>query len=217
MRQLPNIITLSRVVVLGLIAWTAFADWRGAATLTFFLLLYGAISDFVDGYLARRYGLVTNFGKIMDALVDKIMVLGSLVVVILLDLLFPPFFDVILPAWLGPTVLATVLVALIAVREIGITLLRLVAARKGVVLAAEKSGKRKAIWQITAICVLLAQPMFALDVSAWTGLELQLWSDYVWINGLLYFLLAAYLTIVSGAAYINRYWKVVLAPAPTAG
>jgi CDP-diacylglycerol---glycerol-3-phosphate 3-phosphatidyltransferase len=212
-KQLPNLITLSRVLVLGLVAWLFTATWTGAATLVFFLLLYGAISDFVDGYLARKYGLVTNFGKIMDALVDKVMVLGALVLLIWKGLLFPDWWAVFLPDWLGPRTLAIVLVSLIAVREAGITLLRLVAARKGIVLAAEKSGKRKAIWQITSICVLFAQPMFAHDVTAWTGWNLRLWSDFVWVNGLLYFFLAAYLTIVSGAMYVGRYWKVVFAPA----
>lgn len=213
-KQLPNIITLSRVVVLALVAWLVTETWDGAATLVFFFLLYGAISDFVDGYLARKYEVVSNFGKIMDALVDKVMVLGSLVLLIWKGLLFPAWFAWFLPAWLGPERVAIVLVTLISVREIGITLMRLVAARKGIVLAAEKSGKRKAIWQITSICVLFAQPMFALDVSAWTGWSLQLWSDFVWVNGLLYFFLAAYLTIVSGAMYFGRYWKAVLAPAP---
>lgn len=212
--QLPNIITLSRVVVLALVAGLVGASWTGAATLVFFLLLYGAISDFVDGYLARKYGAISNFGKIMDALVDKVMVLGSLALLIWKGLLFPEWWDVILPTWFGPRALAVTLVTLISVREIGITLMRLIAARKGIVLAAEKSGKRKAIWQITSICVLFAQPMFALDVEAWTGWDLSLWSDFVWVNGLLYFFLAAYLTIVSGAAYFGRYWKAVLAPAP---
>ncbi len=212
MRHLPNIITLSRVVVLALVAWLAFEEWRGAATLTFFCLLYGAISDFVDGYLARKYGAISNFGKIMDALVDKVMVLGSLILLIVVDLLFPPFFEAVLPSSFGPTALAWTLVGLIAAREIGITLLRLMAARKGLVLAAEKSGKRKAIWQITAVCVLFAQPMFARDVAAWLDHDLQWVSDFVWVNGLLYFLLAAYLTIVSGVMYLGKYWRVLFRP-----
>lgn len=217
MRHLPNIITLSRVVVLGLVAWLAFEHWSGAATLTFFCLLYGAISDFVDGYLARKYQAISNFGKIMDALVDKVMVLGSLVLLVVLELLFPPFFEVILPSWFGPAPLAWTLVLLIAAREMGITWMRLLAARKGVVLAAEKSGKRKAIWQITSICVLFAQPMFARDVAEWTGWGMQTVSDFVWINGLLYFLLAAYLTIVSGAKYVAKYWRVTFSEPGTAG
>ena len=196
--------------MLALVGWLAFARWEGAATLVFFLLLYGVISDFLDGYLARKYGSISNFGKIMDAIVDKVLVLGSLSLAVYLGRLFP--------AWLLPQSLGIALVALIAVRELGITLMRLIAARKGVVLAAEKTGKWKAIWQMTAICVLFAQPMFARDFEAWLpeSFSMRIWADYVWINGMLYFLYAAYLTILSGLLYVGRYWRVVMAPRPSA-
>lgn len=204
MKHLPNIITLSRVVVLAVLGWLAFETWTGAATLAFFCILYGAISDFVDGYLARKYEVVSNFGKIMDALVDKVMVLGSLGLLIYLDLLKP--------LWL-----TLPLLVLIAIREFGITWMRLVAARKGVVLAAEKSGKRKAIWQITAVCVLFAYPMFAVDFQRLTSWDLHLLADFVWLNGMIYYLYAAYLTIVSGVLYVGKYWKVFTAPKATQG
>jgi CDP-diacylglycerol--glycerol-3-phosphate 3-phosphatidyltransferase len=216
-QQVPNILTLSRVVVLALAAWLAFADWTGAATWVFFLAIYGVVSDFVDGYLARRLQAISNFGKIMDALVDKVMVLGSLVIVILLELLFPPHWDVIMPFGLSPSECAWIIVGLMAVREIGITLMRLVAARRGIVLAAETSGKRKAIWQMTSMCVLFAHPMFAEDFAKWTGWDLQLWADFVWMNGLIYFFYAAYLTIVSGVFYFGRYWRVVFGSAGSRG
>jgi CDP-diacylglycerol--glycerol-3-phosphate 3-phosphatidyltransferase len=198
-KHLPNIITLSRVVVLALLVWLAFAHWTGAATLAFFCILYGAISDFVDGYLARKYNVISNFGKIMDALVDKVMVLGSLVLLILVDLLYPLW--LVLP-----------LVILISIRELGITWMRLVAARKGVVLAAETSGKRKAIWQITAVCVLFAVPMFSRDLQRVVSADVSLLGHWVWLNGMLYFLYASYLTISSGALYFGRYWHVFTAP-----
>lgn len=200
MKQLPNIITLSRVLVLGLLVWLAFADWSGAATLAFFAILYGAVSDFLDGYLARKYEVISNFGKIMDALVDKVMVLGSLVLLMVVGVLHP--------LWL-----ALPLSVLIAARELGITWMRLIAARKGVVLAAETSGKRKAIWQITAVCVLFAYPMFERDVMPWLGLDAPLFDLWIWLNGMLYFLYASYLTITSGVSYVGKYWKTLRAPA----
>lgn len=189
---LPNIITFSRIVVLGTMIWLVFQTWPGAATLAFFCILYGAISDFLDGYLARKYNLVTNFGKIMDALVDKVMVLGSFVLLLILGVLWPTFWMVIL-------------VALMALREVGITLIRMVAVRKGIVLAADTSGKRKTIWQTTAICVLFAVAMFERDLAHLLNADLTLFADYVWGNGMLYFLLSAYLTIWSGALYLKRY------------
>lgn len=189
---LPNLITFSRIVVLAAMIWLVFQSWPGAATLAFFCILYGAVSDFLDGYLARKYQLITNFGKIMDALVDKIMVLGSFLLLLILGILSP--------VWI-----MAVLVALMALREGGITLIRIVAARRGVVLAAESAGKRKTIWQITAICVLFAVPMFERDLAWLIGQPLYLFADYIWINGMLYFLLSAYLTIGSGLMYCRRY------------
>ncbi len=199
MKQLPNIITLSRVIVLGLLWWLAFERWTGAATLAFFCILYGAISDFLDGYLARKYNVISNFGKIMDALVDKVMVLGSLVLLMVVGTLHPLW--LVLP-----------LSILIAARELGITWMRLVAARKGVVLAAETSGKRKAIWQITAVCVLFAHPMFDRDILVWLGIDSPTFELWIWLNGMIYFLYAAYLTISSGVMYLGKYWRVFTAP-----
>lgn len=204
MRQLPNLITLSRIAVLVALVWLVFLEWTGAATLAFFCILYGSISDFVDGYIARRYGFITNFGKIMDALVDKIMTLGAFVLLMVTGILGP--------AWLaGP------LVGLMALREIGITLMRMVAARRNVVLAADKAGKRKTIWQVTAICVLFAVPMVEKDWSSWLGSELALFGNYVYMNGVLYFALAAWLTIASGAHYVKAYGPLVFSGNGDAG
>lgn len=200
MRQLPNVITFSRVAVLAALVWLVHEDWAGAATLAFFAILYGAVSDFVDGWLARKYGFVTNFGKIMDATVDKVMVLGAFALLIYLEIL--------VPFWL-----TIPLVALIGAREVGVTWMRVVAARKGIVLAAEKAGKRKTIWQTTAICVLFAVPMFKHDFPLFFGRDFSLWVDFVYLNGYLYFLLAAVLTIQSGCLYLARHGSVFFAKA----
>lgn len=192
MRQLPNIITFTRIGVLIALVWLVLQDWTGAAALAFFCILYGSISDFLDGYIARKYNLVSNFGKIMDATVDKVMTLGSFALLIWMDLL-------------PPVQLTIVIVLLMAIRELGITLLRFIAARRNIVLAAEKSGKRKTIWQVTGICVLFAVPMFEKDVATWIGSDLSLFGLFIWINGYLYFLLAAWLTIVSGFSYLGKY------------
>lgn len=197
MQQLPNIITFTRIIVLGLLVWLVFQTWTGAATLAFFCILYGSVSDFLDGYIARRYGYITNFGKIMDALVDKVMTLGAFVLLLIVGLL--------VPFWI-----MTICVLAIAIREIGITVMRMVAARKGVVLAAETVGKRKTIWQTTAICVLFAVPMFERDLARIMEWDLTLFSHYVWLNGMLYFLLATWLTASSGAVYMAKYGKVLI-------
>lgn len=209
MNQIPNLITFSRILVLGALLWLVTQQWYGAATLAFFAILYGSISDFVDGYLARRYNWISNFGKIMDALVDKVMTIGAFILLYVLGYL-QPFGGAPLQAAIG------VVIALMVLREVGITVLRMVAARRGVVLAAERAGKEKTIWQVTGICVLFAVPMFDVDVRHWLGgADVQLFVDYVWVNGLFYFVLAAWLTIRSGYTYIGKYsWVLLGKPAP---
>lgn len=192
MRHVPNLITFSRIGVLIALVWLILQDWTGASTLAFFCILYGSVSDFLDGYIARKYNLITNFGKFMDATVDKVMTLGSFALLIWMGLIVPP-------------VLAIVVVSLIAVRELGITLLRVVAVRRNLVLAAERSGKWKTIWQITGICVFFAVPMFEQDFAQWLGVDLSLFSLYVWINAYLYFILASFLTLASGFQYLGKY------------
>ena len=197
MRYLPNLITFSRIGVLIALVWLVMQTWTGAASLAFFCILYGSISDFLDGYIARKYNLITNFGKILDALVDKVMTIGAYILLL----------------WMGylpPVKVTAVVVLLMTVREVGITLLRIIAARKNVVLAAEKAGKRKTIWQVTGICVLFAVPMFERDWQTWFGWDLSVGVLYVWINGYIYFILAAWLTIVSGFQYLGKYLPVVL-------
>jgi len=196
MRHLPNLITFSRIGVLIALVWLVLQPWTGAATLAFFCILYGSVSDFLDGYIARKYNAITNFGKIMDALVDKVMTLGSFVLLVWLHML-------------EPTLLMSIIVGLMAVREVGITLMRIAAARKDVVLAAEKAGKRKTIWQTTAICVLFAVPMFGQDFAHWLNVDLSVFALYVWINGYIYFVLSAWLTIVSGFQYLRKYGPLV--------
>jgi CDP-diacylglycerol--glycerol-3-phosphate 3-phosphatidyltransferase len=197
LKQLPNIITFSRIGVLIALVWLVLQDWTGAATLAFFCILYGSISDFLDGYIARRYGYITNFGKIMDATVDKVMTLGAFALLLYFALLPPLWFTV--PVYL-----------LMFIREMGITVLRMVATRRGVVLAAESSGKRKTIWQVTGICVLFAVPMVERDWAHWLGEDLSFFGLYVWINGYIYFLLAAWLTVSSGWKYLSKYGWVFL-------
>ena len=196
MRHLPNLITFSRIAVLISLVWLVLQSWTGAATLAFFCILYGSISDFLDGYIARKYNLITNFGKIMDALVDKVMTLGSFILLVWMGLL-------------PPAPVTAVVVGGIAIREVGITLMRILAARKNIVLAAEKAGKRKTIWQVTGICVLFAVPMFELDWQIWLGMDLSLWVDYVFINGYIYFVLASWLTISSGYQYMRNYGPLI--------
>ena len=75
--NLPNILTLSRIPLMFIIVWLMFQTWLGAASLAFWLFIAGAISDWLDGYIARKRGITTVFGKLMDALADKILAVAG--------------------------------------------------------------------------------------------------------------------------------------------
>jgi len=77
--NLPNLITLSRIPLMFVIVALMYCEWAGAATAAFALFLVAAAGDWLDGYLARRRGWITTFGKLMDALTDKIMVMGLVI------------------------------------------------------------------------------------------------------------------------------------------
>lgn len=193
--NVPNLLTLSRVPLLFLIAGLLAVDWPGAATLAFVLFNVAAITDWADGYFARRYGLVSNFGKLMDALTDKILMVGLFVSLTVLN-----FFG----EW---SVLALFLVLLILCREFFITGLRLVAAANGVVLAAEKAGKQKTVSQILALIFLLVAPVVDRDLAALADADWSLAAAWLHWIGFALFMGAALLTATSGARYVMKYWS----------
>lgn len=186
--NLPNIITLSRVPLMFVIVWLMYQRWLGAASLAFWLFIAAAIGDWLDGYLARKYNLVSTFGKLMDALTDKIMVIGLMV------------------AFVDQDVVPVFWVLLTLCREFLVSGMRMVAAAKGVVVAADRSGKTKTVTQLIAIGFLLFVPMLAVDLAYLFGA----WdlTDYVVIvhkAGLIIFIVGTALAVSSGVAYIWRY------------
>ena len=192
--NLPNLITLSRIPLLFLIVACLFMPWRGAAALAFILFIVGAVSDWLDGYLARRYGLISNFGKLMDALTDKIFMLGLFVALLVLGVFEP---------W---TLAALFAVLLITAREFMITGLRLLAASRGVVLAAEKSGKIKTVFQLLSAGVLLFGHFLAHDLGSWPGAGVV---TTFMVSGGVLFGLATLLTVMSGTGYLIKYWHLM--------
>lgn len=144
-------------------------------------LAWAVLSDFLDGYLARRFGWGSDFGKLLDAMLDKVLTLGG-------------FLLAIIVGWLAPVWWVGLVLALMAVREFGITWLRLVAAKKGRVLAAEKSGKWKTAAQMASLLLLFAAPLAPEAVAAACHLL-----------GVITFYIAAYLTISSGLGYLKAY------------
>jgi len=135
--NLPNKLTVSRFgLTLGFLA-AMFSEVRGYETIALVLFVAGGVTDFLDGHFARRYHLITNFGILMDPLADKILVCSAFIAFVGLGWM---------PAWM---------VIIVVARELAITGLRLLAASKNVVLAAEGYGKHKTISQIVAIISIL--------------------------------------------------------------
>src|SRR6187397_3157210 len=133
-----NRLTLSRLGLTILFMFSLSSDWRFAHLAALILFIVAGVTDFLDGEIARRYGFVTNFGKLMDPLVDKIMIAAAFISLVSLKAI---------PAWA-----ATIVVA----RDFLITGLRLLASSKGEVLPSEKLGKHKTSWQIITVVFFLA-------------------------------------------------------------
>lgn len=185
--NLPNKLTVARfLLTFVFVAVLSIDGIPHAGTLALILFSVAAYTDLLDGQIARKHNLVTNFGKLMDPLVDKILMCAGFVL-----LCGYGFF----PAWI---------VVVILTREFLVTGLRLVASAEGIVLAAENLGKYKTTFQITAIIYFLIvlaakEPAFAWlnPVLEWRGLGPHLLGQgLIWV--------ALVLTLVSGLSYL---WK----------
>jgi CDP-diacylglycerol--glycerol-3-phosphate 3-phosphatidyltransferase len=190
--NLPNLLTLSRIPILFGVVGLLYLPLTGAATGAFILFIIGALTDWADGYYARKQNLVSSFGKLMDALTDKVFMVGLFISLLALGTL---------PAWTLPLLL------LILSREFLITGLRLVAASSGIVLAAEKSGKHKTVSQMVSAILLLASIALMRDFA---NLVPILVSDVLWWLGIGFFVLATALTVSSGTVYMVKYWSVFM-------
>lgn len=132
--NLPNKLTLLRIIAIPVFIVVLMRGYGYAATVIF---IAAALTDMLDGKIARKYDLVTNFGKLMDPLADKLLVMSALVCLVELGSV---------PGWMVIVILA---------REFAVTGLRQVAASEGIVIAAGTTGKIKTITQMIAIPLLL--------------------------------------------------------------
>ncbi len=140
--NLANKITLLRIgAIIPILLLLAFPN-HFTCWLAFLLFAAASMSDFVDGYIARREGQVTNFGKFLDPLADKLLICSVLIMMVGLGWV---------PAWVT---------IIIVVRELAVTGLRAVAADNGVVIAADKFGKWKTVLQLLALAPLIIHYSF---------------------------------------------------------
>lgn len=186
-----NRLTMSRLVLTILFVATLNSSWQYGRTAALILFLLAGITDFVDGEVARRYQSITNFGKLMDPLVDKIMMAAAFISLVPLKAV---------PAWVATTVVA---------RDFLITGLRLIASSTGHVLPAERLGKQKTSWQVVTVIFFLAllsisELRYADEKSAWWS---HAWNE---AGPILVWIMVA-LTVYSGIGYAWRH-RALIAP-----
>lgn len=170
--NLPNKLTLLRVCMIPFFVWALMAQGgenKSLRMLAAVLFIVASLTDMLDGKIARKYNLVTNFGKFMDPLADKLLVCSALICFIELNQL---------PAWM---------VIIIISREFIISGFRLVASDNGVVIAASYWGKFKTVSQMIAVVLLIinAGPLAVItNIFIWISLILTVVSlaDYILKN-----------------------------------
>jgi CDP-diacylglycerol---glycerol-3-phosphate 3-phosphatidyltransferase len=204
--NLPNLITIGRILACPVVFFLTMAPSAPLRFASFVVFLAAAFSDLWDGYLARKHGLITDFGKLLDPLADKFLLAAT----------FIPFFILSRgPGPVGPIpvwgVLPIWVVVVIFGRELVVTLFRSWAAGKGVVISAGKSGKFKALSQNLFIGgVLFWYPLKMVSLEReWSG---GFWSFWTWLHQgwvAVTLILAVLLTVYSMLDYFWRYRKLV--------
>ncbi len=201
--NLPNKISITRICMIPIFVLTFFLDGvlpfnYGIAAIIF---VVAACTDFIDGYIARSRGLVTNLGKFLDPIADKVLVATAMILLLTMkDSLFSLFGS----AQNAIYIATAVSVCIILARELIISAFRQIAAANGVVMAAEKLGKYKTTFQDVSIFVLI----LAADVAAPVEYAVP-WNVYVAWAGLALFAAATVLTVWSGIAYVLKNKQVL--------
>lgn len=183
----PNILTLMRIAAIPLMAYLLLTEERESSFWAAALFSAASFTDWLDGFLARKMGIVTVFGKFLDPIADKLLVMAALIMIIPLGRV---------PAWMVLVILG---------REIMITGLRSIASSEGIVIEASDLGKFKTIFQIVAIIALLLHYDYHWFFSSGHPLLLANMHNV----GMLYLWIAFFITVWSGADYLFRFIKII--------
>ncbi len=195
--NLPNKLTVLRilmvpvfVVVMMLPASLVSSTVTGIVGVVLFIL--ASLTDMLDGKIARKYNLITDFGKLMDPLADKFMVIGALTVIVYRYDSIRPFF-----IWA---------LLLVVFRELAVTSLRLVASSSGgVVVAANMLGKIKTVTQIICVCTVIIEPML-YRIPALANVLPEAWVAWTPLSYLTGGAMMLF-TVLSGINYFRGMWK----------
>jgi CDP-diacylglycerol--glycerol-3-phosphate 3-phosphatidyltransferase len=195
--NLPNKLTISRFILTVAFMVVLFSQVNFHETLALFLFITAGVTDLLDGAIARRRKLITNFGILMDPLVDKIMVCSVFI------------------AFVGLHWLAAWMAVVVVGRELAITGLRLLAASKNVVLAAERFGKHKTISQVTAIIAIFVWRIIEQDQWGAPGRLIFGWHlfgerTWIWWFAEAAKWTAVLMTFLSGWVYLWRNRELYL-------
>ena len=188
--NLPNKLTMARVIMIPFFVF--FLLWQNGENRTFrmialALFIIASLTDLLDGKIARKYNLVTNFGKFMDPLADKLLVTAALISLVELNMI---------PGWA---------VVIIIAREFAVSGLRTLAASDGIVIAASWWGKIKTVTQMAAIITLLVEVNIVSSQAA-----INFVSNNAFLNGFFTYvpnillILAVIITIISGVDYFVK-------------
>lgn len=220
--NLPNAITVSRILVAPLIAALPFMTSAVVRLAAFAIYIVAAVSDYYDGKLARTRNLVTDLGRLLDPLADKLLLFATLIPMFILmspeaDPFAPdreslgaahqfpfrtPWGDVGLPWWI---------VAIVISRELLMTVFRQIAASKGVVIGAIGPAKWKTGFQCTWVGSAYFW-FFAATLASAQGWATLAWQSFAWFNGIVgvvTMVAAVFLTLYSMWLYVVRYGRVI--------
>lgn len=184
----PNVLTMLRIAAIPVMAALLLSPSRQAGFWAAAVFSMASVTDWLDGYIARRMGIVTVFGKFLDPIADKLIVMAAMIMVL-------PFARI--PAWMVLVILG---------REIVITGLRGIASSEGIVIQASDLGKFKTIFQIVAIIGLLLH----YDYNWLFGISHPLVTVNMHNVGMFFLWIATLLTIWSGADYLFKFIRVIV-------
>jgi CDP-diacylglycerol---glycerol-3-phosphate 3-phosphatidyltransferase len=178
--NLPNLITLVRILLIPIFVILFFTPTPDRSLSAAVIFVVAAITDLLDGYIARRTGQVTKLGKLLDPIADKLLVLSALILLVNID-----------------RVSALVAILVIA-REVAVSGIRAIAAGEGMIIAAEATGKYKMALQVVAITLLILE---GTGLSEFGNLHLA---------GIVTLYLSLVFGYVSGGQYVWSFWKQVV-------
>ena len=179
--NLPNLLTLTRILLIPVFVMLFATPDPDRSLMAAIVFVVAAVTDMLDGYLARKSGQVTKLGKLLDPIADKLLVLSALILLVNVD-----------------RVSALVAILIIA-RELGVTGIRAIAAGEGLIIAAETTGKYKMALQVVAIVMLILE---GTSLAALGNLHLA---------GIVTLYLSLVLGYISGGQYVWSFWKQVVA------